>query len=65
MASNSSAVGGDNSAANLIVITDSAQIGELEAIASSRPNRTILPFSTVDIEALKAALRREPPGRRG
>jgi hypothetical protein len=46
------------------VITDSAHIEELEAIASSRPNRTILPFSTVDTEALKAALQREPPDRR-
>jgi uncharacterized membrane protein len=49
----------DDSAANLIVISDSPHAEQLESIASSRPNRTIVPFSAVDIEILKNELQAE------
>jgi uncharacterized membrane protein len=49
----------DDSAANVIVITDAPHVKELVSIASSR-NRTIVPFSPVDIQALKDELQRAP-----
>ena len=49
----------DDSSANLIVISDSPHARQLESIASSRANRTIVPFAPVDIEALKIELQRE------
>jgi len=49
----------DDSAANLIVISDSPHARQLESIASSRPDRTIVPFSSVDIKILKNELQAE------
>ena len=49
----------DDSAANLIVISDSPHAEQLESIASSRRDRTIVPFSAVDIKILKNELQAE------
>jgi uncharacterized membrane protein len=49
----------DDSAANLIVICNSAHSRQLESIASSRAERTIVPLLPADIEALKNELPRQ------
>jgi uncharacterized membrane protein len=51
----------DDSAANLIVISDSPHAKQVESIASSRADRRIIPFATADIEALKNELQRQRP----
>ena len=49
----------DDSAANLVVISDSPHARQLESIASSRAERTIVPLAPADIEALKNELQRQ------
>jgi uncharacterized membrane protein len=53
----------DDSASNLIVISDSPHAQQLEVVASSRANRTIVPFAPVDIQLLNGELKRTPPLR--
>ena len=49
----------DESNACLIVITDPEHASRVEGVASSRPNRTIIPLSGDDIDALRRELQQE------
>jgi uncharacterized membrane protein len=46
----------DESAANLIVIASDSDAKQIESIAATRPNRTVVPFSPAEIATLKLEL---------
>jgi uncharacterized membrane protein len=49
----------DESTASLIVITSPEDAQRIEALASSRGNRTVVPFSAADIDSLRRELQSE------
>jgi uncharacterized membrane protein len=49
----------DESAANLIVITDTEHAQQVESVAKSRVGRSVIPFAPADVDALRRELQGE------